>query len=151
SSFLLAFALSRALQQGISQPILELADTAKAVSGRKDYSVRAKKYGHDELGQLTDSFNEMLTRIQEQTVALRDSEERLRLALEASRTGTWHWDLKSDKMTWDRPWDEKAQAPFGPKAGVFGGAFEDFMQLLAPEDRLPLKGAIQQALELKSA
>jgi len=42
-SFLLAFALSTGVAEGISQPILELASAAKAVSDRKDYSVRAKK------------------------------------------------------------------------------------------------------------
>ena len=73
------------------------------------------------------------------------------LALEASRTGTWHWDLKSNKMTWHRPYDEKAQAPFGPKPGVFGGAFEDFMGLIDPHDRVTLQGAMKQALEQKTA
>ncbi len=150
-SFLVAFALSTALQKGISQPILELAGAAQAVSNRKDYSVRAKKWGQDELGQLTDSFNGMLALIHERDVSLRDSEERLRLALEASRTGTWNWDLKSNKMTWHRPYDEKAQAPFGPKPGVFGGAFEDFMELIDPQDRLTLTGAMKQALEQKTA
>src|SRR5204863_5496522 len=110
-----------------SSPILALADTARIVSERRDYSVRAPKTSQDELGLLTDAFNQMLTRIQEQTVALSEGEERLRLALEASRTGTWLWDVKTDKLTWDRPWDEKAPGPFGAKAGVFGGKFESFL------------------------
>jgi signal transduction histidine kinase len=65
-SFLLAYLISKNLQRGISYPILALAETAKAVSDRKDYSVRAKKMSDDELGLLTDSFNQMLTEIQEQ-------------------------------------------------------------------------------------
>ncbi len=56
SSFLLAFALSRVLQKGISQPILELAGAAKAISDRKDYPLQDRKYVYDELGQLTDSL-----------------------------------------------------------------------------------------------
>ncbi|HKB56023.1 MAG TPA: ATP-binding protein [Lacunisphaera sp.] len=61
---LVAYGLSRALQKQISGPILALADTARAVSERRDYSVRAPKFGDDELGLLTDAFNQMLTEIQ---------------------------------------------------------------------------------------
>ena len=79
-SFLGALALSAALQQRISLPILELAEVATAVSQRHDYSVRATKHGTDEIGRLTDSFNEMLSRIGESSAALAASEEQLRLA-----------------------------------------------------------------------
>jgi signal transduction histidine kinase/ActR/RegA family two-component response regulator len=83
-SFLGAMALSAALQHNISLPILELAKVATAVSHRNDYSVRAAKHGADEIGYLTDSFNQMLARLGESNAALTASEERLRLALEAA-------------------------------------------------------------------
>ncbi|MBZ5516283.1 MAG: PAS domain S-box protein [Acidobacteriia bacterium] len=63
-SSLLAFFLSSRLQRVISEPILHLVATARAVSGGKDYSVRALKHGQDELGVLIDGFNEMLGQIQ---------------------------------------------------------------------------------------
>jgi signal transduction histidine kinase len=63
---LLAYFLSKSLQRGISNPILALAEVAKAISERKDYSVRAAKYGNDEIGLLTDAFNFMLSQIQTQ-------------------------------------------------------------------------------------
>jgi len=65
-ALLAAYFLSRVLQGTISEPILALAETAKAVSTRQDYSVRAPKLGADELGTLTDSFNQMLGRIAQQ-------------------------------------------------------------------------------------
>jgi len=65
-ALLAAYLLSRVLQGTISQPILALAETAKAVSTRQDYSVRAPQLGADELGTLTDAFNQMLGRIAEQ-------------------------------------------------------------------------------------
>ncbi|HEY2328589.1 MAG TPA: CHASE sensor domain-containing protein, partial [Verrucomicrobiae bacterium] len=70
-SFLLAYLLSRILQKQISRPIFALAETARAISDRQDYSVRAAKLGEDELGSLTDAFNEMLTRIQKQNESVR--------------------------------------------------------------------------------
>jgi signal transduction histidine kinase len=76
-SLLVAFIVSNFLQKGISGPILALADTARAVSEKNDYSVRASKQGGDELGALTDGFNQMLDQIHEQNNALREKEERL--------------------------------------------------------------------------
>ncbi|PYP34069.1 MAG: histidine kinase [Gemmatimonadetes bacterium] len=70
-SLLAAYVLAALLQGRISQPITALADAAAAVSARQDYSVRAPKVGADELGALTDAFNQMLGRIEEQERALR--------------------------------------------------------------------------------
>jgi signal transduction histidine kinase/ActR/RegA family two-component response regulator/HAMP domain-containing protein len=66
-AFLLAYLISRALQRRISAPIMALADTARAISDRRDYSVRARMVGDiGELGLLTEAFNQMLTQTQEQ-------------------------------------------------------------------------------------
>src|SRR6059036_2299791 len=77
-SLLAAYLLAAVLQGWISQPILTLAETATAISTRQDYSVRAPKLGEDELGTLTDAFNQMLDRIGDQNRALKASEEELR-------------------------------------------------------------------------
>ncbi len=62
---LLAFFLSSRFQHLISKPILHLLETTKAVSeGEKDYSHRARKFGNDELGRLTDGFNAMMAEIE---------------------------------------------------------------------------------------
>lgn len=62
---LLAYLLARRLQRQISHPILALAETARSVSERGDYSRRAPVHGRDEVGQLTEDFNRMLGRIDE--------------------------------------------------------------------------------------
>ena len=74
-SLLMAYLLSRALQKQISMPIMALAETAHAVSKQGDFSVRAVKFGDDELGLLTDAFNQMLAEIQKLNATL---EERVR-------------------------------------------------------------------------
>ncbi|MEJ7769026.1 MAG: ATP-binding protein [Chitinophagaceae bacterium] len=61
-----AYPLSRQLQKTLSDPILALAKTAGTVSNEQDYTVRGRKYSNDELGDLTDAFNLMLTRIERQ-------------------------------------------------------------------------------------
>ncbi|HEV2750582.1 MAG TPA: ATP-binding protein [Gemmatimonadales bacterium] len=70
-SLLAAYLLAAVLQGRISQPILALSAAAAAVATRQDYSVRAQKLGDDELGVLTDAFNQMLGRIEEQDRELR--------------------------------------------------------------------------------
>ncbi|MEJ6979077.1 PAS domain S-box protein [Pedobacter sp. P351] len=60
------YLLSNVVQRTISQPIIALEQTAKSISEKGDYSIRAIKTGNDELGSLTDAFNTMLNRIEHQ-------------------------------------------------------------------------------------
>jgi PAS domain S-box-containing protein len=66
TSALLTYFLSKRFQRSITTPIFNLAETARIISAEQNYSIRAKKYGNDELGLLTDAFNQMLTRIEDQ-------------------------------------------------------------------------------------
>ena len=66
----ITYFLSKRLQKGISEPIVQLAKTARTVSAEKNYSLRAAKQGRAELGELTDNFNEMLAQIQQRDVIL---------------------------------------------------------------------------------
>lgn len=76
-SLLLAYLLSRRLQREIATPILELAETARAISDRNDYSVRAHRTSDDEIGLLTNAFNQMLGRIEAQTDEITAFNQRL--------------------------------------------------------------------------
>ncbi len=60
----LAFFISSRLQKLVSEPILELERTMRAVSVDKNYAVRAVKASADETGRLIDGFNTMLAEIQ---------------------------------------------------------------------------------------
>lgn len=77
ASTVITYFLSSALQRIISRPIFHLAQTARAVSVDKNYSVRATKHGNDELGQLIDGFNEMLSQIQGRDLALHEANNEL--------------------------------------------------------------------------
>lgn len=80
-AFFVAYLLSRLTQQQISRPIQVLAQTARAVSERRDYSVRATKLGSDELGSLTDAFNQMLAQIQDRDQERKEAADRLQAQL----------------------------------------------------------------------
>jgi TMAO reductase system sensor TorS len=73
----IAFVLAARLQRLISDPILRLAQTAKAVTVLKNYGIRAVKLTDDELGLLIDGFNEMLAEIQQRDYDLQRHRESL--------------------------------------------------------------------------
>jgi len=72
-----SYVLFARLQRFISEPILGLAATARAVEARQDYSLRAERLSADELGQLVDDFNRMLARIEERDADLQRAKDEL--------------------------------------------------------------------------
>lgn len=64
-SLSVALVLSSRMQRMISTPLLRLAETAKAVSRNKNYALRVSGNSQDELGILTEAFNNMLRQIQD--------------------------------------------------------------------------------------
>lgn len=71
-------AMAGRLRRVIAAPMLELAATASRVAAERNYSLRAKGHGEDELGRLIDGFNNMLGEIQNRDLEL----EKARLELE---------------------------------------------------------------------
>lgn len=92
-SAFVAWLLSHFFQRLISQPILDLAKTARLVSENRDYSTRAVKRSGDEIGDFTEAFNSMLNQIQESHSALRASEERLSAVFQQAGAGIAQTDL----------------------------------------------------------
>ncbi len=70
ASAFVAFMFSSWLQRIISEPILRLAGLARQVSSNRNYAARAVRESRDEIGDLMDAFNEMLSQIQERDVEL---------------------------------------------------------------------------------
>jgi len=74
---LLALVLSAKLQSIITKPIAQLAQVAEKISRDKDYATRAVNEAPDELGKLTDTFNEMLSEIEHRDQQLMEHQNRL--------------------------------------------------------------------------
>ena len=82
-AMVVALLLTSTLRRIISEPIDALGETARLVTTRQDYSLRARKTTGDELGLLVDAFNAMLSQIeraeQERTLLLAREREANRL------------------------------------------------------------------------
>lgn len=69
--------LANKAQRFFVTPVLQLLQTTKTVSEKKDYTVRAEHGGDDELGQLVAGFNEMLGQIDARDKALQRHQNEL--------------------------------------------------------------------------
>ena len=104
ASMLVALVISNALQRRITRPILALVEVSKAVSERGDYALRAQPASRDETGLLTEAFNRMLGRIEEQTESLRQNEQIrsfLAAIVESSDDAIIGKDLQSNVVSWN--------------------------------------------------
>lgn len=81
SLFALAIMLSITVRRAISEPVQALADAARDVTRRQDYSSRVPAPRNDEIGQLAGAFNTMLATIEQREQALQSSEETARRQL----------------------------------------------------------------------
>jgi PAS domain S-box-containing protein len=75
--------------------------------------------------------------------ALRERDERMRLAMEGGGLGTWEWTIATGRVTWSH----SLEAIHGVRPGTFGGTFEAFEADIHPEDRARVRADVQAALE----
>jgi PAS domain S-box-containing protein len=78
----LTYLLTRSFAKSISKPIIDLANAARSVSEKHDYSVRAQIYPDGELHVLTTAFNLMLSRIDEQNKLIQKHTQDLEIKVE---------------------------------------------------------------------
>jgi PAS domain S-box-containing protein len=75
--------------------------------------------------------------------ALRDSEETLRLAAEATELGTWNWDIPTDTLTAN----QRTRLIFGLPPNV---DLELFLEMIHPDDRKRVEEAIACSIDPRS-
>ncbi|MCK7582996.1 MAG: response regulator [Chromatiales bacterium] len=71
------------------------------------------------------------------------SEQRLRLALDAARAGTWEWDVDNDRSHWsERNWEL-----YGLKPGTVEPSYGSWRESVHPEDLEGVARIIREAVE----
>ncbi len=79
-------------------------------------------------------------------VNLRESEERLRLALDVSQMGLWDWNIVTNQVIWS----ENYELLFGLLPSNFDGPYETFQKCVYPQDKQSVMQAIGHALAQKT-
>ena len=67
----ISFLVAMVLQRAVTTPLSNLARVAAQVAENSDYAVRASKMSNDELGQVVDAFNTMLSTIEQRNNELK--------------------------------------------------------------------------------
>ncbi len=75
--------------------------------------------------------------------ALADTHERLKLAMDAGRMGTWEWLIPTNEVVWS----ESLERIHGLEPGSFSGDFEGYSQDIHPDDRERVFNTIQNSVE----
>ncbi|HEY9664491.1 MAG TPA: PAS domain-containing protein, partial [Allocoleopsis sp.] len=75
--------------------------------------------------------------------SLQESEERLRIALEAARMGSWDWNIVTNQIIWS----ESLEQLMGLEPGTFDGRFETVNAMIYPDDRPRVFAAITHSIE----
>lgn len=91
-------------------------------------------------------FVVMVTNITEQKAterALRESEERFRLATAAGDVGIWDWDIVTNRVSWS----DAIYRIHGLQPGEFRGTVDAFVALVHPDDLGMVEKAIRRALD----
>ncbi|WP_410764531.1 PAS domain-containing protein [Haloferax sp. DFSO60] len=73
---------------------------------------------------------------------LEETKTRLELALDGANTGIWEWDILEERVVWDG----KTSEVFGLEPGEFGEAFDDFIELVHPDDVAGLEQQITDSI-----
>jgi PAS domain S-box-containing protein len=109
-------------------------------AGASDYFAKASATPERLVGSLRQAL-----RVAAAEDALRQSEERLRLAVEATELGTWDYQPSTGRLDWS----ERCKALFGlpPHAEV---TYPAFLARLHPEDRARVDASIQRSLDSAS-
>ena len=148
--------LAGLIARGISRSVASLAQAAEQVRKEKDFSVRAVKSSEDELGRLTDAFNEMLSGIQTRDEELGHHRENLE-QLVAQRTAALQKRNEAMRLVLDNVEQGLATIqPDGKIAPERSRAFDDwfgvgqlhdsFADQLARRDE-NVRGALKMAWE----
>ncbi|WP_167855290.1 PAS domain-containing protein [Hymenobacter wooponensis] len=75
--------------------------------------------------------------------ALRQSEKRLRIALEAAKLGTWNWNVTTDEILWNA----RHYQQFGLETSPGPLTSTDFARHLHPDDRAAVLQRLQDAVD----
>jgi signal transduction histidine kinase/CheY-like chemotaxis protein/HPt (histidine-containing phosphotransfer) domain-containing protein len=145
----IALVLIRRMEKRVTGPIAAVASIAREVVEQQDYSRRVAKTSDDEVGELVDSFNDMLAEVERRTEALqasnrdvrREAEERQQAQQEVMRLNA-SLEQRVHERTSDLQRANRELTVAKAAADQANGAKSSFLATMSHEIRTPMNGVI---------
>lgn len=99
------------------------------------------------LGLLVAAMRSEWERTEDALARLEESERALAEAQRIARIGSWEWDVLENRVIWS----DALHHVFGVEPTTFGTTYEGYLGLVHPDDREPLRRAIEGALRQAAA
>lgn len=140
-SIFLASLLGGWLQSIVINPLKKLGMTLHDIMQKKDYSIRAEKNSHDELGDLTDLINGLLRTIEFENHSLKSITERFRKLASLSPVGIFQTDKNLNFIYVNQRWRDihgiSAEIPL----------LDHWLERFSPEKRQEMDSALANLID----
>ena len=143
--------LSAGAEDFLNKPVdsAELCVRVKNLLRLKAYGDFYGRYSEtleEEVRARTSDLADRTKRLEEQTSALRNSEERTNYALGGARMGVWELDIG----TWRLTWSDTMASVLGLTSGEAPTGLDEFLALVHATDREPVREAITNAVRTEA-
>lgn len=139
--------------EGVGQPFHLAYERAMAEQKRLHFESYYGPYGrwfenvvYPSPNGLSIYFHDITVR-KDAEAALRQSEERLRLALDAAHMGTFDWDVPSNRIVWSR----RHEQLWGYAPGDFAGTYEAFGARIDPQDLPGMNAEVSRCMAARQS
>jgi PAS domain S-box-containing protein len=139
---ILSLLFASAIARSITGPIGDLRHKTATLLDEPAPSMPSR--GPPEVRDLSEALQQSAARRDRSEQALRESEEKLRLALDAAELGIWRWDAGESNNVMQ--WDSRCRALFGVPSDSCV-TFKTWVNCIVPEDRAQAKASVARSID----
>ena len=144
---LLLLILSGLFDKLVMARLAKLSGSVNQIHESADSSARVPEItGNDELSSLAGRINEMLSSLDNQQKALKESEFRWKFSIEGTGDGVWDWNIQTGETQYSKLW----KSMLGYSVEDILPTYDEWASRLHPEDQEYVAMTIQDYLEGKT-